>query len=85
MTMRIAIDTGGTFTDLVLFDAATGALFFHKVGSTPDDPGRALVRGIAEVIDKAGAFGQAIELLVHGTTGQIGLVDYPMFANWRQY
>ena len=68
MTVRIAIDTGGTFTDLVLFDAATGALFFHKVGSTPDDPGRALVRGIAEVIDKAGAFGQAIELLVHGTT-----------------
>ena len=68
MTVRIAIDTGGTFTDLVLFDVDTGDLFFHKVGSTPDDPGRALVRGIAEVIDKAGASGQAIELLVHGTT-----------------
>ena len=67
MNVRIAIDTGGTFTDLVLSDS-DGELFFHKVASTPDDPGRALVQGIAEAIEEAGASGQPIELLVHGTT-----------------
>jgi N-methylhydantoinase A len=68
MTVRIAIDTGGTFTDLVLFDAHSGRLFFHKVSSTPDDPGRALVQGIGEIVEQAEASGRAIELLVHGTT-----------------
>ncbi len=68
MTVRIAIDTGGTFTDLVLFDAQSGQLFFHKVNSTPDDPGRALVQGIGQIVERSGAAGRPIELLVHGTT-----------------
>ena len=67
MTLRIAIDTGGTFTDLVLCDTA-GQLFFHKVPSTPQDPSRALVRGIAELARQTDHTGDAIELLVHGTT-----------------
>jgi len=67
MTIRIAIDTGGTFTDLVLRNA-TDELFFHKVPSTPEDPGRALVQGIAELIEQTGTSDGTIELLVHGTT-----------------
>ena len=70
--IRIGIDTGGTFTDLVLFETESGRLVFHKVASTPDDPGRSLVRGIAEIIDRAGEGVEdgalEIELLVHGTT-----------------
>ena len=70
--IRIAIDTGGTFTDIALFDPASGRMVFHKVASTPDDPGRSLVRGIVEIVELAGSGvtdGVAqIELLIHGTT-----------------
>lgn len=65
MTVRIGIDTGGTFTDLVAFDDATGAMTFHKVSSTPDDPSRAIVNGAAELAQRCSA---ALNLIVHGTT-----------------
>ncbi len=58
--LRIAIDTGGTFTDCVWVEG--GRLRTLKVFSTPDDPSRA----IAEALEKIGA-GSAITLL-HGTT-----------------
>ena len=68
MTLRIGSDTGGTFTDLVAFDEAAGRLCFHKVASTPDDPGRAIVEGIQQIAGKLGAGPEAVSLLVHGTT-----------------
>jgi N-methylhydantoinase A/oxoprolinase/acetone carboxylase beta subunit len=46
--LRIGVDTGGTFTDFVLFDE-TG-LRVHKVRSTPNDPSQAILQGIAEVL-----------------------------------
>ncbi len=58
--LRVAIDTGGTFTDCVWVDG--GRLRTLKVFSTPDDPSRA----IAEALKKIGA-GAEITLL-HGTT-----------------
>ena len=58
--MHVGADTGGTFTDLV---AADGRIV--KVLSTPDDPGRALRRGLAEL---SGAQGAKPALLAHGTT-----------------
>jgi len=58
--LRIAIDTGGTFTDCVWVDG--GHLKTLKVFSTPDDPSRA----IAEALKKIGA-GAGVTLL-HGTT-----------------
>jgi len=74
-SIRIAIDTGGTFTDVALLDAVSGRMIFHKVASTPDDPGRSLVRGIVEIVERAGYVSRddggevaEIELLVHGTT-----------------
>src|SRR5271169_4859597 len=57
--LRVAIDTGGTFTDCVWVEG--GALKTLKVFSTPDDPSRA----IAEALQKIG--GAAVTLL-HGTT-----------------
>jgi N-methylhydantoinase A len=42
MGVRIGIDTGGTFTDLVLLDETTGAVTVVKQPSTPDDPSRAI-------------------------------------------
>jgi N-methylhydantoinase A len=58
--LRIAIDTGGTFTDCVWVES--GALRTLKVFSTPDDPSRA----IREALEKIGAGGEIT--LLHGTT-----------------
>ena len=66
--IRIGIDTGGTFTDLVAFAPDGGSLAFHKVVSTPDDPARGIIRGLREIVDRIGARAGEIELLVHGTT-----------------
>ena len=55
----VAVDTGGTFTDVVYLK--DGALHVLKVPSTPDDPARAVIEGITRA---AGTFGQ----LVHGST-----------------
>jgi N-methylhydantoinase A len=60
----IGIDTGGTFTDLVAFDSATGAVEALKTSSTPRTPGRAIVNALAErEID-----GGRIDSFTHGTT-----------------
>src|SRR5580704_14874181 len=58
--LRIAIDTGGTFTDCVWFDR--GRLRMLKVFSTPDDPSRAIV----EALGKIGRLDSLT--LLHGTT-----------------
>jgi N-methylhydantoinase A len=59
--MRVGVDVGGTFTDLVAV-GADGALHLVKVPSTPDDPARALWRAV----DALGA--GPVEALLHGTT-----------------
>ena len=68
MGIRIAIDTGGTFTDLVLFESESGSIWTHKVHSTPEDPGVAMVTGIFEILNNAGQNASSIEILIHGTT-----------------
>ncbi len=65
---RIGIDVGGTFTDFVLADLATGRLTFYKEPSTPSEASEAVERGIKGLIARAGVRPQDIELLVHGTT-----------------
>jgi N-methylhydantoinase A len=60
--MRLGVDTGGTFTDFVLWEA--GALRVHKVLSTPQAPERAILQGIREMGLEAAA-GLAV---IHGST-----------------
>lgn len=62
--MLLGVDTGGTFTDFVLFDGER--LHVHKVLSTPDAPERAILQGIREL----GLGGELLgELrMVHGST-----------------
>jgi N-methylhydantoinase A len=62
------IDIGGTFTDVVLYDASSGDVHVHKVRSTPDDPGRALVDGLVELADRAGVQLADVTAVLHGTT-----------------
>ena len=62
-SIRIGVDTGGTFTDLVLTGPGLEPRV-AKVRSTPDDPGRALLDGLA-VLGIPGAEGATV---IHGTT-----------------
>lgn len=64
MALKIGIDTGGTFTDLVGFDDDTGAFVYGKQASTPTAPAEALAAVLAEV--EAGA--TPVKSLVVGTT-----------------
>ena len=64
MSVRVGVDTGGTFTDLVLFDEDTGELRMSKVLSTPSRPSRAVFDSFA----KAGLDTHDIAYFVHGTT-----------------
>lgn len=66
--VRIGIDVGGTFTDLFLFDEASGGTVRHKLPSTPADPSRAPIRGIREILDKAGAAPDRVRFVGLGTT-----------------
>jgi N-methylhydantoinase A len=68
MTLRLGCDTGGTFTDLVAFDEQVGRFSFHKVSSIPADPGRAIVQGWCELVERCQVTQNAVRLLVHGTT-----------------
>ncbi|MDQ6774564.1 MAG: hydantoinase/oxoprolinase family protein [Candidatus Dormibacteraeota bacterium] len=63
---RVGIDTGGTFTDLVLL-AADGRSARLKVPSTPADPAQALVEGLRRLLVE-GPDGSLPELVAHGTT-----------------
>jgi len=68
MAWRVGVDSGGTFTDVCLFDDATGAIAVWKVPSTPDDPSRGIAAGVAEGISRVGASPAAIGYFGHGTT-----------------
>ncbi len=65
LTVRIAIDTGGTFTDCVWMER--GRLRLLKLFSTPADPSRAIARAVSRILSRDAAGPQAFVLL-HGTT-----------------
>jgi N-methylhydantoinase A len=63
-TLRIAVDIGGTFTDVAVFDDAAGTLTFGKALTTP----RRLVDGISAAVDRAGTAYAAAGMFLHGST-----------------
>jgi N-methylhydantoinase A len=65
---RIGIDVGGTFTDFVLADPATGRVFNFKEPSTPADPSAAVETGLRALLAETGVEAGDISLVVHGTT-----------------
>jgi N-methylhydantoinase A len=64
--LRIGIDTGGTFTDIVCVDAASGSMRVTKVASTPSNPAIGLVRGVKSILGDAPL--DDLAALAHGTT-----------------
>jgi N-methylhydantoinase A len=65
---RIGVDSGGTFTDVCLFDDATGRVAVWKVSSTPSDPSDGIARGVEEGLAEVGAGAADIGYFGHGTT-----------------
>jgi N-methylhydantoinase A len=68
MGLRIAIDTGGTFTDVVALDEQTGQQWAVKTPSTPDDPSRGLLNGLKKAVAAAGGKPTDVAQVLHGST-----------------
>jgi N-methylhydantoinase A len=68
MAYRLGVDVGGTFTDLLLFNEATGAFWRHKTPSTPTDSSVGILTGVDAICADAGVTPAEIELFLHGTT-----------------
>ena len=64
MALRIGVDIGGTFTDLVVLDEASGVVTNTKALSTP----QALLDGVLRCVDRAGVRLEDCRLVIHGTT-----------------
>ncbi len=66
--VRIAVDIGGTFTDLQILDARHGVARAWKTPTTPEDPSIGLMRGVTEAAERFGFALADVGLLLHGTT-----------------
>jgi N-methylhydantoinase A len=89
--VRVAVDTGGTFTDIAVAHP-DGSVQVWKVSSTPAAPDDAVVHGVEEALVRAGSGFGAVERFVHGTTvatntlltrtgARVGLVTTAGFAD----
>src|SRR5436309_1442491 len=74
MTLAIAVDIGGTFTDITLLDQATGRQWRAKTASTPADPSQAFIAGVRQVLAEASMQAQDVRRVLHGTTVATNLI-----------
>jgi N-methylhydantoinase A len=65
---RVGADIGGTFTDLILVDDATGAFTVAKSLTTPDDPSRAVETVLVDATARHGIAPAEVDQVIHGTT-----------------
>ena len=68
MRWRLAVDIGGTFTDVIALDESSGALRLAKVRSTPDDPAVGFVNGIDHLTRQGDIAAADVAGVFHGTT-----------------
>ncbi|MDQ6437551.1 hydantoinase/oxoprolinase family protein [Mesorhizobium sp. LHD-90] len=66
--MRLGVDVGGTFTDLLLHDEKTQRTYQAKTPSTPEDQSIGVAAGVKLICEKAGIKPADISLVLHGTT-----------------
>jgi N-methylhydantoinase A len=68
MSYRLGVDVGGTFTDVLLVEEASGTTWRAKTASTPADQAVGVLTGIAKVCDEAGIGLAEVAQVLHGTT-----------------
>ena len=86
--LRVGVDSGGTFTDICVWDGATGRIHVWKVSSTPSDPSDAIAAGVAQAVPDGGGiayFGHgttvATNALITGRGAQTGLITTAGFRD----
>jgi hypothetical protein len=67
LSVRVAVDIGGTFTDIVVASSA-GVLHESKLATTPQDPSRAVVTGLAALLKELALPPEQVVEVLHGTT-----------------
>jgi N-methylhydantoinase A len=72
--LSVAVDIGGTFTDITLQNPATGQAWRAKTPSVPTDPSQAFIRGVHLALEAAGAEPWQISRVLHGTTVATNLI-----------
>ncbi|MBN9887088.1 hydantoinase/oxoprolinase family protein [Salipiger abyssi] len=77
---KIGVDTGGTFTDCVLFDEERGRVVVEKVPSQPANPEQAILDGVQRVTRLAGLSLAEIDVIAHGTTIATNIVIEETYA-----
>ena len=68
MSVRVAVDIGGTFTDATLIDEVTGNVAIAKVLTTPSDPSEGFMRALERALAEGGVEAAQVGLVVHATT-----------------
>jgi N-methylhydantoinase A len=68
VSLSIALDVGGTFTDVTLRDTRTGRLWITKTPTTPHDPSDGFLAGVDKALALAGARHASLRHVLHGTT-----------------
>ena len=68
MTWRLAVDIGGTFTDVVALEEVSGTLHLAKVRSTSDDPAQGFVNGLEHITQHGEIDAHEVNAVFHGTT-----------------
>ncbi|MEM9757449.1 MAG: hydantoinase/oxoprolinase N-terminal domain-containing protein, partial [Pseudomonadota bacterium] len=64
----LGVDVGGTFTDMIFADPASGEMGIQKVSTTPDDPSRGVIHGLTSLIAQGGISPEHLGQVFHGTT-----------------
>ncbi|MEY3912969.1 MAG: hypothetical protein RL509_1013, partial [Pseudomonadota bacterium] len=71
---RIGIDVGGTFTDVVMVDEDSGAIWSTKVATTPADRTVGALNGYRRILDLSGSTASQVSFIGHGTTMATNMV-----------
>ncbi len=66
--MRIGIDVGGTFTDVILVDEKKGIFQYAKTPTTHFDLAEGVLKGLEEIVTLSGTSIRDVDYLIHGTT-----------------
>jgi N-methylhydantoinase A len=67
-SLAVAVDIGGTFTDIALHDAKSGRIWRAKTPSVPSDPSQAFMTGVRLALEEAGYGASKLGRVLHGTT-----------------
>jgi len=70
--MRIGIDVGGTFTDIVLIDDQRGKIHYTKVLTVPKNPAQGLLNGVEKILRITNATMAELDYMIHGHGTTIG-------------